>query len=497
LTRLSNRLLSGLPADIARPAYDRATLTPGIVHLGLGAFHRAHMAAYIDDLLGGDPAALWGIIGVSLKRPDTRDALGPQDGLYTLVLNGAGGSEYRVIGSIMDVLVAGEDPKRLVDLMASEAVRIVSLTVTEKGYCHDPATGRLDETHPDIIADLANPDAPVSAPGFIVAALARRKAAGLKPFTVLSCDNLPENGKTARTIICALAGLRDRELGVWIEREGAFPATMVDRIVPATTDADRARVAKALGVADAWPVMAEPFTQWVIEDNFPLGRPDFAAAGAQMVEHVAPYENMKLRMLNGCHSSLAYLGYLAGYETVAEAMGNPDMASFLRRMMTTEIIPTLSRPGMGLDSVDLPAYRDALLARFANPALKHRTWQIAMDGSQKLPQRLLDTMRDQLAVGGEIDCLGLGVAGWMRYATGMDEKGGAIDVRDPMAARLRAIGEKAAGDGARLVAEMVALSEIFGTDLKKNQRFVSVLVEKVDLLINKGARAALATEQAL
>ncbi|MFZ2158912.1 MAG: mannitol dehydrogenase family protein, partial [Bradyrhizobium sp.] len=312
--RLSNASLDHLPGHVRRPGYDRARVTPGIVHLGVGAFHRAHQAVVIDDLLAAG-ATDWGIVGASLRNSGTHDALAPQDGLYTVAIHSGAATEHRVVGSIMKTEVAKANPARLIARMADPATRIVSLTITEKGYCHRPQTGELDERHPDIVHDLENPDAPRSAAGFIAAALSRRKASGAAPFTVLCCDNLPANGHTVGRIVKRFATLRSPELGNWIADEVAFPSTMVDRIVPETTDADRADVSVALGMIDAWPVVTEPFTQWIVEDRFPAGRPDFAAAGVQLVSDVTPFEHMKLRLLNGSHSALAYLGYLAGYET--------------------------------------------------------------------------------------------------------------------------------------------------------------------------------------
>ena len=313
-------------------------------------------------------------------------------------------------------MVAKNNPAQLIARMADPATRIVSLTITEKGYCHTPQTGELDADHPDIVHDLANPDAPRSAPGFIVAALARRRAAGYAPFTVLSCDNLSANGHTVKRILTQFAHLRSPELGKWIADHVACPSTMVDRIVPETTDADRAAVSAELGMTDAWPVISEPFTQWIVEDNFPAGRPDFARAGVQLVADVTPFEHMKLRLLNASHSALAYLGYLAGHQTIAETMTDDRFAAFARGVMQDAAV-TLSMP----EGTDLAGYSASLLQRFANPALRHRTWQIAMDGSQKLPQRLLGTMQDRLRQGLPIDTHALAVAGWMRYVTASDE----------------------------------------------------------------------------
>jgi fructuronate reductase len=482
MTRLSAAFLKSVPASVRVPDYDRATVSAGIVHLGIGAFHRAHMAVYVDDLLAGDPS--WGIVGASLRRPDTKEALEPQDGLYTIAVRDAAGTHPRVIGSILSVMDANSQRDDLLALMADPSIRIVSLTVTEKGYCHDPATGELDRKHPDIVHDLANPAAPKSAPGMLVEALARRKAAGLAPFTVMSCDNLPNNGHTAKRIVTALATLRDAELGKWVEAV-AFPSTMVDRIVPSTTDADRAEIAGLIGAEDAWPIMTEPFTQWVIEDNFPSGRPAFETVGAQLVDDVEPFEHMKLRMLNGSHSTMAYSGYLGGYEYIADVMGDPAYVKLIHGLMSEEVMPTLDMPG-----VDLGGYRDELLERFRNPALKHRTWQIAMDGSQKLPQRLLGTIRDRLKDGQGIERLALGVAAWMRYVTGVAEDGSEIDVRDPHALKMMAIAADAGDDAEALFDGLVGMSEIFGDDLAENAVFKTAVMGHLESLFDEGARAS-------
>ncbi len=483
--RLSPKILGSLKAGIGVPNYDREKVSPGIVHLGIGAFHRAHMAVYVDDLLAEDLS--WGIVGASLRRPDTKEALEPQGGLYTIAVRDAAGTHPRVIGSILSVMDANTEREELLALMASPEIRIVSLTVTEKGYCHDPATGELDQKHPDVVHDLANPTAPKSAPGMLVEALARRKAAGLTPFTVMSCDNLPSNGETAKRIVTRFASLRETDLGKWVENV-AFPSTMVDRIVPSTTDADRAEVAELIGAEDAWPIMTEPFTQWVIEDHFPAGRPAFEKVGAQLVKDVEPFELMKLRMLNGSHSTMAYLGYLGGYQYIAEVMGDAAYVKLIHGLMTEEAMPTLDMPG-----TDLGAYRDQLLERFRNPALKHRTWQIAMDGSQKLPQRLLGTIRDRLKAGQPMTRLALGVAAWMRYVTGVDEAGNEIDVRDPHALKMHAIAADAGDDPVALYEGLSALTEIFGSDLAANAIFREAVIGHLDSLFDQGAKATVAS----
>ncbi|WP_248304661.1 mannitol dehydrogenase family protein [Breoghania sp. L-A4] len=459
--------------------YDRPSVTPGIVHLGVGAFHRAHMAAYIDDLLSGDPS--WGIVGASLRRPDTLRALAPQDFLYTLVTRSGSETKCRVIGALIGVLHSGSRHRELLRTMTDPRTRIVSLTITEKGYCHDPATGRLSLAHPAIVHDLATPDAPLSAPGLLCRALELRRTAGVIPFTVLSCDNLPENGRTTAAIVTEFAAQHDEELARHINTEVAFPSTMVDRIVPATTDEDRMNVVEETGRYDAWPVVTEPFTQWVMEDRFTAGRPKFETAGVELVADVRPYEIMKLRMLNGGHSMLAYLGYLAGFEFVSDTVADPAFRDLARDFMNAEVMETLPS-GTG----DPGAYCDMLLERFANPALRHRTWQIAMDGSQKLPQRLLGTIQDRLRLGLPISRGALAVAAWMRYVSGIDETGREIDVRDPLSRRLRAIA-RAGGDPANMVDGFLQVREVFGETLARDPEFRAALIGHLESLLHRGA----------
>lgn len=480
MPRLSNATLRLLPPSVARPSYDRASLGQGIVHLGVGAFHRAHQAAYTEAVLNAGDLR-WGITAASLRSPDTRDALAPQDGLYTLDVRGEA-ERLAVIGAVTRILVAPENPAALVAALADPATAIVSLTVTEKAYCHDPATGMLDEAHPDIRHDLAHPETPRSALGVLAAALARRRAAGTAPFTVLCCDNLPANGRTVHRLLTAFASLRDRDLGLFVHAEVACPDTMVDRIVPSTTDEDRARVSAALGLEDAWPVVTEPFTQWVVEDRFPLGRPAWEDLGVTMVRDVAPFEAMKLRMLNASHSALAYLGYLAGAETVADAMANPGLAAFAERVMDEAAVTLPS----GLDT---DGYKRSLLARFRNPALRHRTWQIAMDGTQKLPQRILATLADRLRAGLPIETQAMVIAAWMRFATGRDEAGRPIDVRDPLAPELARIAGEAGPAPDRLVPALLALSTVFG-ELGRDERVRSAVIHALAMLYAVGAARA-------
>jgi fructuronate reductase len=484
MARLSTAALAGLPHRVARPRYDRAAVTPGIAHLGLGAFHRAHQAVVTEAVLEAG-AHGWGIVAASLRSAETRDALAPQDGLYTVATLEDDRQELRVVGALCGLHVAPENPAALLHRMTDPRTRIVTLTVTEKGYCHDPASGALDEAHPDIRHDLAAPHTPRSAPGFLVEALRLRRAAGIAPFTVLCCDNLPANGATVRGVVARLGALRDVGLGAWIAGEVAFPGTMVDRIVPATTPDDRARIAAALGCEDAWPVTGEAFSQWVIEDHFPSGRPDWAIGGATFTADVAPFELMKLRMLNGAHSALAYLGYLAGHETVADASNDPVFATYLQGLWA-EIAPTVAAP----PGVDLQQYAGRLLARFRNRALRHRTWQIAMDGSQKLPQRLLWTVRARLAAGQPIPHLALAIAGWLRYAGGTGEDGAPIDVRDPLAQPIRKALDAAGEDPSRRVAAALGFETIFGTDLPHEPALRAALGECLALLRGLGAREA-------
>ncbi len=474
---------AGIP-DRPRLARDGAAPGTGIVHLGPGAFFRAFNAVYTHEAMeaqGGN----WGIIAVSLRSRTTHDQMSPQGGLYTSVTLTSDGSKANVIKPICKVLVAPQDPNAVLQAMADPAVRIVSLTITEKGYCHEPATGCLKRDHADIAHDLVHPDAPCSALGFIVGALALRRANGVAPFTVLSCDNLPSNGALARGVVLDFARERDAHLATWIETSVPFPATMVDRITPATTDADVARLAEAEGYYDPACVVHEPFRQWVIEDNFASGRPAWEIAGAQIVGNVDAHEMMKLRCLNGTHSTLAYLGYLAGYQTIAETVADPAFSRLCEILWRDEILPTLPQP----EGEDLPTYAASLLKRYRDPSIRHRTWQIAMDGSQKLPQRLLGTIRDNLAADRIPMGLCLAVAAWMRYVGGVDEAGNPIDVRDPLSERLQAASDKGA-DAADKVAALLAIRDVFAADLAGHAGFREIVTSAYQALASNGARAA-------
>lgn len=459
---------------------------PGIVHLGLGAFIRAHGALYIDEAMahsGGD----WGIVGVSLQRPDQRDRLKPQDFAYTAIARDGTAETARLVTVLSDILVAREDPGAVIAQLADPAIRIVTLSVTEKGYCLDPATRRLRLDHPDIRHDIAHPQAPRSAPGFLLAGFAARRAAGLRPFTVLSCDNLPENGYVLRAAVLDLAARCDAGLAAWIAQEGRFPCSMVDSIVPALGEDEIAAIAARAGEHDAAPVVHEPFRQWVIVDDFVDGlRPDLGAVGVDLVADVAPFELMKLRCLNGAHSALAYLGALAGHQTMAEAVADPGLATYLDQLWQGEVLPGLTAP----PGVDLFGYVADLRARFANPAIQHRTQQIASDGSQKLPQRLLAPLAENLAAGRPVACLSMAVAAWMRYCAGRDMAGNPVDLRDPIAPRLRAIHERDVG-GEAVVAAFMALDMVFPPELAQDAALRAGLVQAYEALCAQGVRAAL------
>ncbi|HDR2706981.1 mannitol dehydrogenase family protein [Enterobacter mori] len=475
---------TSLPARVQQPRYDRQQLRSRIVHFGFGAFHRAHQALLTNRVLnekGGD----WGICEISLFSGDVlMSQLRAQDHLFTVLEKGAEGNQAIVVGAVHECLNAKLDSlAAIIEKFCEPQVAIVSLTITEKGYCIDPATGKLDMHNTRILHDLENPTEPHSAPGILVEALHRRRERGLPPFTVLSCDNIPDNGHVVKNAVLGMAQKRSAELAGWIDAHVSFPGTMVDRIVPAATETSLAEITQELGVEDPCAISCEPFIQWVVEDNFVAGRPEWEAAGVQMVKDVLPWEQMKLRMLNGSHSFLAYLGYLAGYAHINECMEDASFREAARRVMLNEQAPTLR-----ITDVDLTAYADSLIDRFANPALQHRTWQIAMDGSQKLPQRMLDGIRVHLERKSAWPLLALGVAGWIRYVSGTDERGDAIDVRDPLSDKIQSI-VKASSEAERVNA-LLTLSEVFGQDLPHNSVFVNAVNEAYQRLTRRGARQA-------
>lgn len=461
---------------------DKADLSAGIVHLGLGAFARAHLIAATEAAMAASGERHWGVLGVSLRHADVRDALAPQGFDYILSLRDADADglpreRRETLRSLLGVLVAPEDPPAVLEAIAAPATRIVSLTVTEKGYHHDPASGTLKADDPGIVHDLAHPHSPRTTLGFLVHGLALRRSRGLGPVTLLSCDNLPSNGTTLRGLVLAFAAQLDAALADWIASACRFPNGMVDRIVPRNDD---------LTV-----VTAEPFFDWAIEDDFAAGRPDWAVYGARFVAHAEPFEKLKLRMVNGSHSAIAYLGVLAGWPTVDRAIAEPALCRFVEAMMRAEIEPTLAAI-KGMEGIDLAAYRARLIARFANPALAHRTSQIGMDGSQKIPQRWLGTLRERLAADGSIDHLALALAAWLQFLGGVDESGQHHDVDDPLAGELRALhlrAAEAATETAR-VATLLGFAPVFGT-LGREHGFIDAVARQSTRLRRNGVRATL------
>ncbi len=481
--RLDLAHLRRLPPE-ARPALDPGGLTVGIVHLGVGAFHRAHQAVYTERASELSGETRWGICAVSERSPAATDLLRAQDGLYSLRLATAHSSVVRVLGSLRETLHAGGEPEAVVARIADPSVSVVTLTVTEKGYRHDPATGRLVRGDQDLAADAAGRP-PRTVVGQVARGLEARRRLGSGPLAVCSCDNLTGNGTLLRRLVGEVVARGDFDDGLdgWIASSVTFPCSMVDRIVPATTPDDLAVAAELLGVDDRAAVVAEPFTQWVLEDDFRCPRPPWELAGADFVADVAPYEALKLRVLNGSHSALAYLGALGGFATIAEAAAHPGLEAFVRRLVDEEVAPTLELPG----SVELGSYRDEVLGRFANPVLRHRCTQVASDGSQKLGPRLLGTVRDRLAVGASPRCALLVVAAWARVlAVGVDDLGRALDVPDPLAGRVRALlGEP--GTGADAAERLLGLREVFSEDLAGDDRVRGLLAESFAALASAPA----------
>jgi fructuronate reductase len=481
--RLHPSLLGQLNPGVQLPGYERSAHRTGIVHLGVGAFHRAHQAVYLDDLLarcGGD----WRILGISCRGTAVRNRLAPQDFLYTVHERSASALQVRVVASIADVLVAAENPTAVTDAIACASTHVISLTITEKGYCRSAAGSALDLQHPDIVHDLAHPTRARSALGLLLEGLRQRRRHRVAPATLISCDNLPHNGAVLKQVLLDFARQRDAGLADWIQHEVACPSTMVDRIVPATTDADISAAASVMGLTDHALVKTEPFRQWIIEDRFAGARPDFELAGVRLVADVGPFELAKLRLLNGSHSLLAYLGTVADLTYVHEAIAEPDFLQLVRRLMHDELAPTLDAAA----GLDLDAYQSALLARFANPALQHRLQQIAMDGSQKLPQRLLQPLRQRLACAQPFEVLALAIAAWMRYMLGRTEHDIGYELKDPLAARLSAIASAGKRSVPLLVGGLLAVTEIFGDDLANHPALVAAVSHQLQQLLTVGAR---------
>lgn len=467
-----------------QPGYDRAAITPGIVHFGVGGFHRAHQAAYLNALLAQGTAQDWGIVGIGTMPGDVamRDALASQDHLYTLVIKQPDGrTEPRTIGSIIGYHFAPEDPEAVLSLLSDAATRIVSLTVTEGGYHVHPVTGELDISDEGLAADLRAPDRPQTAFGFLVEGLARRRAAGTAAYTVMSCDNVPGNGDVAHRMITAFARLRDPELADWIETHVRFPNSMVDRITPATTPEDIAALESEHGITDAWPVVCEPFTQWVLEDSFGEGRPPWDQVGVHLVEDVEPYELMKIRLLNGTHQAMAYLGFLAGHRYTHEVCTDPLFVAFLRRYMA-EAAPTVP----AVPGIDLAAYQDQLLERFASPAVRDTLARLCAETSDRIPKFVLPVVREQLSRGGPVEAAALVVAAWARYAEGHDEDGTPIEVVDRRKKDLMAAAARHEDD----ILAFLRDRELFG-DLVDEAEFTTAYTRALRGLRDEGARATL------
>lgn len=465
---------------------DQTALKTRIVHIGFGAFHRAHQALYTHEMLEKTQSD-WGICEVNLfSGSEVIKKLRSQNHQYSVAEKGSQETVIKMIRSVKESLHPILDSKQaIIDKMAEEQVAIVSLTITEKGYCVDHATGQLDNANPLIIHDLENPHQPNSAIGYIVEALSLRRGKGLPPFTIMSCDNVQENGHVVKAAVLGFARLLDNELADWIETHARFPCTMVDRIVPAVTLEEQAEISQLSGFKDECAIACEPFRQWVIEDNFVQGRPDWSIAGAEFVKDVVPFEEMKLRMLNGTHSFLAYLGYLGGYAHISDTMTNQAYRNAAFDMMLKAQAVTLTMP----EGTDLEEYASSLIKRFSNPALKHKTWQIAMDGSQKIPQRFAKSLHFHLQHKTDYKWITMAIAGWMRYTKGIDEKGEIIDVRDPLVdtfARINATHD----DVATRIKALLAINSIFDPSLLSDSAFIKNMIDAYQLLATEGARKA-------
>lgn len=480
MKRLSNQQLAALPQSIKRPSYDRKALTPGIVHIGVGGFHRAHQAVYLDDLFSAGLGHDWGLIGVGLLPGDSAmaEALQPQDFLYSVIEQDIRGNSARVVGSMIDFIHAPTQPQKTMEVLCDPRIRIVSLTITEGGYNIDQTTGAFLTSNP-AIQEEAKGTTPRSVFGYVVGALAERKKRGIKPFTVLSCDNLVHNGKVAARAFCTFAEMRDPELAEWMRASVAFPNTMVDRITPATTPQTKTLSQEILGLEDQWPVACESFRQWVIEDSFCNGRPAFEKVGAQMTKDVTPYEVMKIRLLNAGHSAIGYLGYLCGFEHIFEIMHDSDFQKFIRKFWDDEV----TRHVQEVPGVNLSEYKQSLFERFSNPNIRDQSLRICSDGSNKLPKFLLPTIREALAQNAPIARMSLVVASWMRFMNGTDERGQAIPINDPRGDEIK----KIAIQGGESPEALLAVEEVFG-DLASNERFVREVGAALRDLYTLGAR---------
>ncbi|MCQ4288450.1 mannitol dehydrogenase family protein [Pseudomonas stutzeri] len=484
--KLNEQHLQQLPANIKRPGYPLETVSTGIAHIGVGGFHRAHQAAYTDALMNTGEELDWGICGIG-TRPEERamrNALAAQDHLFTLVeLDDRPDTEVRVIGSIRDMLLVEDGSETVVARLADPAIRIVSLTITEGGYCMDESTGQFDASLPQIKHDLANPRAPISVFGLLCAALARRRGAGIAPFTVMSCDNLPHNGDVTRKALLAFATLVDAELAGWIERHVSFPNAMVDRITPMTSAAHRQALQDHHGIDDAWPVVCEPFVQWVLEDKFVNGRPAWEKVGVQFTDDVAPYEEMKLKLLNGSHLALTYLGFLRGYRYVHETMEDPLLRRYVQRYMDEDVTPQLAPvPG-----IDLEQYKRTLIERFSNRAIADQLERVCSDGSSKFSKFSVPTINRLIADDAELDRAALVIAAWALYLRGVDENGERYRILDPRLEFCQ--GLVAADDG--LAERLLGREDIFGTQIPRSAAFREAFERNLTRLRSLGVKGTL------
>ncbi|KIQ01050.1 MULTISPECIES: mannitol dehydrogenase family protein [Pseudomonas] len=486
--KLTRKNLASLAAEVDVPAYDPADVRQGIAHIGVGGFHRAHQAIYTEALLNRGEALNWGICGVGLRREDRamQQALAEQDHLYTMfVLGDEPGLEVRVVGAINGMLLAEDSPAALIDKLADPAIRIVSLTITEGGYCIDDSSGEFMAHLPDIQHDLAHPDAPRSVFGFLCAALARRRAAGTPAFTLMSCDNLPHNGAVTRKALLAFAHLADHELATWIDSHVSFPNAMVDRITPMTSDAHRQQLAERHGVEDAWPVVCEPFLQWVLEDKFVSGRPAWEKVGVQFTDDVTPYEEMKIKLLNGSHLALTYLGFLKGYRFVHEAMNDPLFQRYVRTFMDLDVTPQLA----AVPGIDLEAYKDTLIERFSNQAIADQLERVCSDGSSKFPKFIVPTINRLIEDGRPLERAALVVAAWALYLKGVDEKGSRYRIPDPRAEFC----QKLVQDDDRVSEHVLGVEVIFGNGIPQSAAFVTAFELCYDSLRKLGVTRTLQT----
>ncbi|PMZ77019.1 mannitol dehydrogenase family protein [Pseudomonas sp. FW305-70] len=466
--KLNKQNLSRLAPGVALPAYALDDTRQGIAHIGVGGFHRAHQAFYTDALMNTGEGLDWAICGIGLRAEDrrARDDLKDQDYLFTLFELGDGDdTEVRVIGAIRDMLLAEDDTRALIDKLASPEIRIVSLTITEGGYCIDDSTGEFMAHLPQIRHDLAHPDTPTTVFGLLCAALARRRAAGTAAFTLMSCDNLPHNGAVTRKALLAFAALHDSPLRDWIDANVSFPNAMVDRITPMTSTSHRLQLADQHGVDDAWPVVCEPFVQWVLEDNFVNGRPAWEKVGVQFTDDVTPYEDMKIKLLNGSHLALTYLGFLKGYRFVHETMNDPLFVRYMRAYMDLDVTPQLAPvPG-----IDLTEYKNTLVARFSNQAIADQLERVCSDGSSKFPKFTVPTINGLIADGRETKRAALVVAAWALYLKGVDEHGDTYSIPDPRAGFCQAL----VADDVLITQRLLAVEDIFGTAIPRSAEFVA------------------------